>query len=92
MEKGRTVTNIPGAIRTVDCGNGIYELVKEPDVLTIVPVRSRRKFRKLLSVIGTVGTFAGAALAIIFLAPALGTVLFALIAGVMFLAMLSGED
>ena len=92
MEKGRTVTNIPGAIRTVECGNGIYELVKEPDVLTIVPVRSRRKFRKLLSVIGTVGTFVGAALAIIYLAPALGTILFAVLAGLMFLAMLSGED
>ena len=84
--------NIPGVVRAVDRGNGICELVKEPDVLCIMPVRSRRKFRKLLSVIGTVGTFAGAALAIIFLAPALGTVLFALLAGVMLLAMLTGED
>ena len=84
--------NIPGVVKAVDRGNGICELVKEPDVLCIMPVRGRRKFRKLLSVLGTVGTFVGAALAIIFLAPALGTVLFALIAGVMFLSMLSGED
>lgn len=84
--------NIPGVVRAVDRGNGICELVKEPDVLCIMPVRSRRKFRKLLSVIGTVGTFVGAALAIIYLAPALGTILFAALAGLMFLAMLSGEE
>ena len=84
--------NIPGVVKAVDRGNGICELVKEPDVLCIMPVRNRRKFHKLLSVIGTVGTFVGAALAIIYLAPALGTILFAVLAGLMFLAMLSGEE
>lgn len=88
----RAMTNVPGVIRAVDRGNGICELVKEPDVLCVMPVRRRRRFRKLLSILGTVGLFIGAAAAIICLAPALGTILFALIAGILFFALMTGEE
>lgn len=87
----REMKNIPGIVRAVDRGNGICELVREPDVLCIRPVH-RRKYRKLLSTLGTIGIFLGAALAVILLAPALGTMLFAVIAGVMFMAMMKGDE
>lgn len=86
----REMKNIPGIVRAVDRGNGICELVREPDVLIIKPVR--RKYHKLLSALGTMGIFLGAAAAVICLAPALGTLLFGLIAGCMFFSMVSKED
>lgn len=86
----REMKNIPGIVRAVDRGNGICELVREPDVLCIKPVH-RRKYRRLLSAIGTAGFFGGAALAVILLAPALGTILFGVVAGCMFFAMASKE-
>lgn len=88
----REMANVPGVIRAIDRGNGICELVKEPDVLCVMPVRRRRKIRKLLSFLGTIGLFIGAAVAIICLAPALGTILFAVVAGLMFAAMMAGEE
>lgn len=88
----REMKNIPGTIRAIDRGNGICELVKAPDVLCFLPVRKKRKFRKVLSILGTVGLFLAAALAVICLAPALGTILFGVLAGVMCAAMLSGEE
>ena len=83
--KGRTVKNIEGAIRTVDCGNGVYELVKDPDVLTIMPERKQRN-TKLIWTLGGFGIFGGAAVALILLAPAFSTLLMALIAWMMFAA------
>ena len=87
----REMKNVPGIVRAVDRGNGICELVREPDVLIIKPVR-RRKYHKLLSALGTMGIFLGAAAAVICLAPALGTLLFGLIAGCMFFSMVSKEE
>lgn len=93
MKKGRSnmITNIPGAIRTVECGNGIYELVKEPDVLCVIPVRKRSWIRKALPWLGLAGIIGGAAVAVIVMAPAFGTLLFATVSGLMFAAMLAGE-
>lgn len=86
------MTNVPGVIRAIDRGNGVCELVKEPDVLCVMPVRRRRRTKKLLSILGAVGVFVGAAAAIIYLTPALGTILFAVVAGLMFAALMTGED
>lgn len=80
MEKGRTVTNIPGAIRTVDCGNGIYELVKEPDVLTIIPHKKKRNTTGIILAFVALALTIGAVATIIYLAPPIGTLMFAVIA------------
>lgn len=84
--------NIPGVVRAIDRGNGICELVKAPDVLCVMPVRSKKKLRRLLSIAGTVGIFAAAALAVIFLAPALGTILFGIVSGLLFASIVCGEE
>ena len=47
--------------------------------------------RKIKVVLGTVGIFGGAAAAVVLMAPALGTVLFALLAWCMFAAAATGE-
>ena len=88
--KGRTMRNIEGAIRTVECEKGIYELVKEPDVLEIIPVRGK-KHTELITV-GTLALFIGIAVALIVMAPAFGVLLFAVVAWTMFAAMVTGEE
>lgn len=88
--KGRVMRNTEGAIRTVECGNGIYELVKEPDVLEIIPVRSRKNVE--LITVGTLAMFVAAAVALIVIAPAFGVLLFALVAWTLFAAIATGED
>lgn len=87
--KGRVMRNTEGAIRTVECGKGIYELVKEPDVLEIIPVRSRKNVE--LITVGTLALFIAAAVALIVIAPAFGVLLFALVAWTMFAALATGE-
>lgn len=87
--KAREMRNIPGVVRAIDRGNGVCELIKEPDALCFKA--NRRKNRRLLSALGTVGIFLAAALAVIYLAPALGTILFGVLAGCMF-ASLCGEE
>ena len=82
--------NTEGTIRTVECGNGIYELVKEPDVLEIIPVRSRKNVE--LITLGTLALFIAAAVTMIMIAPAFGTLLFALVAWTMFAALATGEE
>ena len=82
--------NVPGIVRAVDRGNGICELVREPDVLCIRPIRKKRS--RLLSALGTIGIFLAAAVAVILLAPALGTILFGVLAGCMFFGMTSKEE
>ena len=88
--KGRVMRNTEGAIRTVECGNGIYELVKEPDVLEIIPVRSRKNVE--LITVGTLAMFVAAAVALIVIAPAFGVLLFELVAWTLFAAIATGED
>lgn len=85
-----SVINVPGAIRAKEVGNGVCELVKEPDVLCIMPVRKNKR-RKVLAVLGTVGLFAAVAATLIFLAPALGTILFAVVAWCGFAASATNE-
>ena len=89
MKQGRVMRNTEGAIRTVECGKGIYELVKEPDVLEIIPVRSRKNVE--LITLGTLALFIAAAVTMIMIAPAFGTLLFALVAWTMFAALATGE-
>ena len=90
MKQGRVMRNTEGTIRTVECGNGIYELVKEPDVLEIIPVRSRKNVE--LITLGTLALFIAAAVTMIMIAPAFGTLLFALVAWTMFAALATGEE
>lgn len=82
--------NTEGAIRTVECGNGIYELVKEPDVLEIIPIRSRKN-TKLITV-GTLAMFVGMAAALIVMAPAFGVLLMSVIAWLIFAAASSDKE
>lgn len=84
------VVNIPGNIRAKEIGNGVCELVKEPDVLLVVREKSRKKYRRIMT-LGTVALFAGLAAALIYLAPALGTILFAVVAWCGFAASATGE-
>ena len=88
--KGRVMRNTEGAIRTVECGKGIYELVKEPDVLEIIPVRSRKN-TKLITV-GTLAMFVGMAAALIVMAPAFGVLLMSVIAWLIFAAASSDKE
>ena len=83
--------NIPGTVRAIDRGDGICELRKDPDVLCIIQQRPKRS-TKALAVLGTVGIFLGAALAIIYMAPAFGTILFALLAGLVFASIVTKEE
>ena len=89
MKQGRVMRNTEGAIRTVECGKGIYELVKEPDVLEIIPVRSRKNVE--LITVGTLALFIAAAVMMIMIAPAFGVLLFALVAWTLFAALATGE-
>ena len=90
MKQGRVMRNTEGAIRTVECGKGIYELVKEPDVLEIIPVRSRKNVE--LITVGTLAMFVAAAVALIVIAPAFGVLLFAVVAWTLFAAIATGEE
>ena len=89
MKQGRVMRNIEGTIRTVECGDGIFELVKDIDVMTITPERKKNNVK--LITIGTLALFIGMAVALIWLAPAFGTLLFALVAWTMFAALATGE-
>lgn len=88
--RGREVRNIPGTIRAIDLGNGVCELRKDIDVLTIIPERKQRS-NKLLLTLGTVGIFGGAAVAFICLAPPLGILLMSVVAWLMFAAASTTE-
>lgn len=88
--RGRAVANIPGTIRAIDTGNGMCELRKDIDVLTIIPQKKRRS-EKLIWTLGSIGIFGGAAAALILLAPAFSTILMAVVAWLMF-AVASGAE
>lgn len=92
MKQGRVMKNIEGTIRTIDCGNGVYELRKDIDVLAIIPQKKQRNTGKILFALGTVGIFTGAAVALILLAPAFSTILMAVVAWCMFAAINSKEE
>ena len=90
--RGKTVVkNIPGTIRAVDTGKGFYEFQKEPDVLCIRPKRKNRIKQGAILTAGAVGIVGGAVLAILYLAPAFGTILFALLAVCLFGKVAYGE-
>lgn len=84
------VVNVPGTIRAKEIGNGVCELEKTVDVLCVMKEKSRKKYRRIMTV-GTVALFAGLAAALIYLAPALGTILFAVVAWCGFAASATGE-
>lgn len=86
-----SVINVPGAIRAKEIGDGVCELVKEPDVLCIVQERKKRRNDKIIMALFTAGVFGGVAAALVILAPALGTILFAVVAWCGFAAYATGE-
>ena len=89
MKQGRVMRNIEGTIRAIDRGDGVCELIKDIDVLTIIPERKKHSMK--LITLGTLAMFIAAAVALIWLAPAFGVLLFAVIAWTMFAALASGE-
>ena len=89
--KGRVV-NVPGTIRAKEIGNGVCELVKEPDVLCIVPAQKKRIGRKVVFAAGTFVLFAGMIITMICLAPALGTIVFGLVAWCAFAASATEKE
>lgn len=86
-----SVINVPGAIRAKEIGDGVCELVKEPDVLCIVQERKKRRHDRIIMTLFAVGVFGGLAAALVILAPALGTILFAVVAWCGFAAYATGE-
>lgn len=74
-----TVANLPGEIRAIDMGNGIYELRKEPDVLCITPMRKRKR-NKVLFMVGTLALFIGTGVALVCIAPPVAVITMALVA------------
>ena len=89
MKQGRVMRNIEGTIRAIDRGDGICELIKDIDVLTIIPERKKHSMK--LITLGTLALFIAAAVTMIMIAPAFGVLLFALVAWTMFAALATGE-
>ncbi len=98
----RKLTNVQGGVLEIDRGEGQTQLAKEIDAICMLPrkdtsmlqareARKRQILRKIITVMGTLGIFLGAAAAVIYMAPALGTVLFAVIAWCGFAGMMTGE-
>lgn len=90
MKQGRVMRNIEGTIRAIDRGDGICELIKDIDVLTIIPEHKKHSMK--LITLGTLALFIAAAVTMIMIAPAFGVLLFALIAWTMFAALATGEE
>lgn len=90
MKQGRVMRNIEGTIRAIDRGDGICELIKDIDVLTIIPERKKHSMK--LITLGTLALFIAAAVTMIMIAPAFGVLLFALVAWTMFAALATGEE
>lgn len=90
MKQGRVMRNIEGTIRAIDRGDGVCELIKDIDVLTIIPERKKHSMK--LVTLGTLALFIAAAVTMICLAPAFGVLLFALVAWTMFAALATGEE
>ena len=82
--------NIEGTIRAIDRGDGVCELIKDIDVLTIIPERKKHSMK--LITLGTLALFIAAAVTMIMIAPAFGVLLFALVAWTMFAALATGEE
>lgn len=87
--KGRRLLNIAGEIRAKEIGNGVCELVKEPDVLCVMPEKKENRTHHML--FGSVALFIGMIAAMIYLAPALGTLVFGIVAWCCFAAFATGE-
>lgn len=90
MKQGRVMRNIEGTIRAIDRGDGVCELIKDIDVLTIIPERKKHSMK--LITLGTLALFIAAAVTMIMIAPAFGVLLFALVAWTLFAAIATGEE
>lgn len=90
MKQGRVMRNIEGTIRAIDRGDGVCELIKDIDVLTIIPERKKHSMK--LITLGTLALFIAAAVTMIMIAPAFGVLLFALVAWTLFAALATGEE
>lgn len=98
----RKFVNIAGGFAENDQGEGMTELTKEIDAICMLPrkagtsleareARKRQIIRRVISVLGTLAIFLGAAAAVICMAPALGTILFAVVAWCGFAGMMTEE-
>lgn len=75
--------------------SGMTELRREIDAWCFPAVMEKPKrsvLQKAAPVVGTAAIFMGAAAAVIYLAPALGTILFAMIAWLMFAAAMTEKQ
>lgn len=90
MKQGRVMRNIEGTIRAIDRGDGVCELIKDIDVLTIIPERKKHSMK--LITLGTLALFIAAAVTMIMIAPAFGVILMSVIAWTLFAALATGEE
>ena len=97
IDEKKITRTCPEGIAEIQQGNGMTELRREIDAICMLPRRSslqareeRKKqiIRKVASVLGTLAIFLGAAAAVIYMAPALGTILFAVVAWCGFAGMM----
>lgn len=84
------VVNVPGIIRAKEISNGVCELTKEPDVLCVLPAKKSKS--GLYTVLASGGVIGGLAAVMIYLAPALGVIVFGLVAWCCFAAAATGEE
>ena len=73
--KGRVIANIPGDYRTLQVGDGIFEIYKEVDVLCMTPETKEKKKdhdRLITSSVVAAGVLSGAGLCGMFVMPVMG--------------------
>lgn len=96
IDEKKMMRTCPEGIVEIQQDNGITELRREIDAWCFPAVMEKPKkksvLQKAVPAIGTAALFTGAAAAVIFLAPALGTILFAMIAWLMFAAAVTEKE
>ena len=74
--KGRVLKNVPGEIKALELGNGVFEVIKEIDVLCMTPDRQQEKKRNhdnlIVSTTIAAGFAAGVGLCGAFVMPVMG--------------------
>lgn len=99
VDEKKITRTCPEGIVEIRQDNGMTELRREIDAVCMLPRKSsvlqareeRKKqiIRKVVSALGTLAIFLGAAAAVIYMAPALGTILFAVVAWCGFAGMMT---
>ena len=73
--KGRVLKNVPGEIKALELGNGVFEVIKEIDVMCMTPNRQEKRKNHDKLIMGTTiaaGFAAGVGLCGAFVMPAMG--------------------